>query len=273
MNRFLIPLTLCWWLLVDLPSAIAQTRGTDALYKLDRSVVQAKINEVTATDVFYTEPTSPTTTRKIRKADLWKIVFSDGSTDVFNSPATGQTSGAASQKPAVVRSESNRAYSNVSSTNESGDGPQSIIKYAPLTSFGYEKVLPNNRSIYAGLSLYSVNSFYTRVTAIGFKGEYRFYGLVKSSPKRAPEGFWVAPTALFWNVTVRDLDFFGDTDSESAFVVQLGAIAGYQWVFNRKISLEPAFGLSLTAVGSGTESALGAGIVPLLALRVGYVLK
>lgn len=147
---------------------------------------------------------------------------------------------------------------------------ESIIKYAPLTSFGYEKVLKNNRSFYAGASLYSVNAYFTRVTAIGLKAEYRFYGLIKSSPKQAPAGFWVAPTALVWNVSARDID---DGYTESEFVSQLGGIAGYQWIFNDKISFEPALGLSLTAVGSGAESILGAGIVPLFALRVGYILK
>ncbi|GAB4025626.1 OmpA family protein [Spirosoma koreense] len=141
---------------------------------------------------------------------------------------------------------------------------QSIIKYAPLTNFGYERVLANNHSIYAGLSLYSLGF---GVSAIGLKAEYRFYGLIKDSPKQAPEGFWVAPTVLFWHVS----DRFDVTDN--LFLTQIGGIAGYQWIFNRKISLEPALGLSLTAVGSGSDYALGAGFVPLFALRVGYVLK
>ncbi|GAB3504504.1 hypothetical protein GCM10027341_34900 [Spirosoma knui] len=251
--------------------ANAQTTQSDVLYRLDRTTLNVKVVEITSLDVFYRDSSTPSATQKIAKAQLWKVVFADGSSDVYNVPKSGLETG-----PSKTGTKTHPPISRPTiQPTESIDNPQSIIKYAPLTNFGYERVLANNRSIYAGISLYSVNAYVTRVTAIGLKGEYRFYGLIKSSPKQAPEGFWVAPTALLWNVTVKESGFFsyGDSYSESVFVSQLGGIAGYQWVFNRKISLEPALGLSVTAVGGGTDSILGAGVVPLLALRVGYVLK
>ncbi|MCX6214608.1 OmpA family protein [Spirosoma sp.] len=149
---------------------------------------------------------------------------------------------------------------------ESTGTVRSIIKYAPLSNFGYEHVLNNKHSLYGSISLYSLG---LGVTALGLKGEYRFYGLIKDSPKSAPEGFWVAPTVLYWQLSDRALDGYVDRLS----IVQLGGIAGYQWIFNKKISLEPALGLSLTAVGVDSDYSLGAGFLPLFALRVGYVLK
>lgn len=286
MNRYLLHLIILSGLFISTTPSIAQPAKLDVLYRLDQTTLNVKVSEITGTDVFYSDLATPKTTQKIAKAQLWKVVFSDGTSDVFNSPKIGSGT---TQRTAVSTSPSIRNQSPVTSAEPANrsvarttpvrsrpvgssddDSPQSIIKYAPLSSFGYEKVLANNRSIYAGLSLYSVNTYFTRVTAIGLKGEYRFYGLAKSSPKQAPEGFWVAPTVLLWNVSARDID---DGFSESAFVAQIGGITGYQWVFNKKISLEPALGLSLTAVGTGTESILGAGIVPLFAVRVGYVLN
>lgn len=146
---------------------------------------------------------------------------------------------------------------------------QSIIKYAPLSNFGYEHVLTDRRSLYGGISYYSFGGGDLGVSALGLKAEYRFYGLANNG-KEAPEGLWVAPTVLLWNV--RASDGFGD--SGSVFVGQLGGIAGYQWIFNQKISLEPALGLAFSAVGSGGgDSLLEAGVLPLFALRLGYVLK
>lgn len=151
----------------------------------------------------------------------------------------------------------------------------SIIKYAPLSGIGYERVLANNRAVYVGGSLYSVSTIGIRTTALGLKAEYRFYGLAKSSPKEAPDGLWLAPTVLFWNIRIRDYDFgfYDEVDNTVAF--QLGGIAGYQWRFGaeKRISFEPAAGLAFTAVGNDSESFIGSTVLPLFALRVGYVLK
>ncbi len=142
----------------------------------------------------------------------------------------------------------------------SGYAQRTIIKYAPLTSFGVERVLSDKKSIYGGVTIGSLGSF-------GIKGEYRFYGLIKSSPKVAPEGFWVAPTAAFGSIV------FDEFDRERIFVAQAGGIAGYQWVFNKKISFEPALGIGATLIG-GSSFLGGLGVVtPLFALRVGYVLN
>ena len=251
------------------------------LYKLDRSAVKTTVRKVTPIDVYYVELASPNKLRTISKSELWKIVYENGRSIVLNTPKREVLPSASvpMSESLTTRSESivtvaetpqpvaARQQTAPLSDRPSVEttGARSIIKYAPLSSFGYEHVLNNTHSLYAGISLYSLGF---GASAIGLKAEYRFYGLIKENSRPAPEGFWVAPTALLWRVSVSD--FY---ETESAFVAQIGGIAGYQWIFNRKISLEPALGLSLTAVGSGSDTSLGAGVVPLFAVRVGYVLR
>ncbi len=103
MKHLLPCLLLISWFLINTRLSLAQTPASDVLYKLDRSTVKSKISEITGTDVFYTELTTPNVPRKIRKADLWKVVFSDGTSDVFNEPKAGsQPTGLPAPKPAVA---------------------------------------------------------------------------------------------------------------------------------------------------------------------------
>ncbi|MBD2751845.1 porin family protein [Spirosoma validum] len=63
--------------------ALGQTTRSDVLHKLDRQTVNVKIDELTDTEVIYFEPTAPKAKKKIARSQVWKIVFSDGSTEVL----------------------------------------------------------------------------------------------------------------------------------------------------------------------------------------------
>lgn len=167
------------------------------------------------------------------------------------------------------------AFLAVSTLTASAQKGTSIIKYAPVSSFGYERTLTDTKSFYVGGSLYTASALGLRTTALGLKAEYRFYGLFKASSQTAPDGFYVAPTALLWNIRVRDYDYLFLDEAENTVAFQLGGISGYQWRFGaeKRISLETALGLAFTAVGTGSETLVGATVLPLFALRVGYVLK
>lgn len=148
-----------------------------------------------------------------------------------------------------------------------------IVKYSPSLNVGYEKVLQEKRSVYVGASLFSAAG----LSAVGVKGEYRFY---LSNSKQAPKGFFVAPTALLWYVNSRVLDdafnsLGAGEKSVSGAYVQVGGIAGHQWIIKNKFSIEPCFGLSVgTNLGGEPLGGIFSGMVlPLVALRVGYVLK
>lgn len=141
-----------------------------------------------------------------------------------------------------------------------------IIKYSPFVNFGYEHVLSEKRSIYGGLNLGTFDG------TIGFRGEYRFYGLIKKAEKKAPEGLWVAPVVAFTSAVINDYGY-----KERFFLAQAGGIAGYQWVFKNKITFEPGLGVAAAVIGGnqlfdGVLGGLGL-ITPIVALRVGYVIK
>lgn len=138
---------------------------------------------------------------------------------------------------------------------------KTIIKYAPLTNFGVERVISEKNSIYIGATIGSSGSF-------GGKAEYRFYGLLRKQEKSAPEGFWVAPQVAIGSVVFDD--FY---DKERALVATAGGLAGYQWIFKNKITLEPALGLGVMLIG-GNNLIGGLGfLAPLGGIRIGYAIN
>ena len=75
--------------------AFAQTPRTDMLHKIDRQTVEVKIDELTDTEIIYTEPGAPSVKKKIARSQVWKVVFGDGSTEMITPVATvGNTDGA-----------------------------------------------------------------------------------------------------------------------------------------------------------------------------------
>lgn len=141
-----------------------------------------------------------------------------------------------------------------------------IVKYAPFVNFGYEHVLSEKRSIYGGINLGTFDG------TIGAKVEYRFYGLIKKDEKKAPEGLWVAPIVSVTSAVINDYGF-----KERFLLAQAGGIAGYQWIFKNKITFEPGLGIAASVIGGNRlfdDVFGGLGFVtPILALRVGYVVK
>lgn len=72
------------------------------LYRLDRTTQNIRVKQVTSLDVVYSDLSTPRVVRKVRKAELWKVVYGNGTSDVFNEPkATKPTAGstASTAKP------------------------------------------------------------------------------------------------------------------------------------------------------------------------------
>ena len=84
------------WLLLTSGIALAQATRTDVLHKLDRTTVNVKIDELTDTDIVYIEPAVPKVKKTIARNKVWKVVFSDGSTEVIT-PVAGATAAATDQ--------------------------------------------------------------------------------------------------------------------------------------------------------------------------------
>ncbi|MEZ0540252.1 hypothetical protein [Fibrella arboris] len=56
----------------------------DMVYKLDKSTLAVKIDELTETGVVYREPANPTVKQTLPRAEVWKVVFSDGSVETIS---------------------------------------------------------------------------------------------------------------------------------------------------------------------------------------------
>lgn len=167
---------------------------------------------------------------------------------------------------------------------------QSIIKLNPLSlvqgtfSASFEKTLTERRSFLINADYHSERDFTDRYTGIGLNAEYRFYGIIPSLSKPAPEGFFAGPTAgirLIRYVDITDPEF-----NESYQVLQVGGVAGYQWLPKSKdgvqrfsvegsIGLLAGFSVGSDAAGFDEDFGLGSrfnsGIVPVLSISVGYV--
>ncbi|MCX6214605.1 hypothetical protein [Spirosoma sp.] len=91
----------CWLLLVS-SLTWAQTSKTDVLYKLDRSPINVKIDELTDTDIVYMEPSAPQLKKTIARTQVWKIVFSDGSTEIITPPAGQVPTGTTTPQPTAT---------------------------------------------------------------------------------------------------------------------------------------------------------------------------
>lgn len=74
--------------LVTLSSIIAANaqENFERIYRLDRSELRVKINEVTNKGVTYFELGAPDILKSIRLSAVWKIVYSDGREEAFNEP-------------------------------------------------------------------------------------------------------------------------------------------------------------------------------------------
>lgn len=71
-----------WFLLVSSLS-MAQSSSMDVIHKIDRSTVNAKIDELGDTEIIYFETSAPKTKKTISRSQVWKVVFSDGSTEII----------------------------------------------------------------------------------------------------------------------------------------------------------------------------------------------
>lgn len=79
---------------------------------------------------------------------------------------------------------------------------------------------------------------------------------------------WVAPIISVTSAVINDYGF-----KERFLLAQAEGIAGYQWIFKNKITFEPGLGIAASVI-EGNQVFDGLGFVtPILALRVGYVIK
>lgn len=169
----------------------------------------------------------------------------------------------------------------------------SIVKLHPVPlanrtfSIGFEQKVKASSAIQANVDYATESSFGFTSTWFGIGAEYRIYDLVpalKIPGTSAPTGFFVAPTI--------GMRFFKDVDKDDpdpAFdekysFLNLGALAGYQYLPKFKtgktpLALEASFGLLAGLMTNGEKEdyedyqlwpRFEVGIVPTFNISVGF---
>jgi hypothetical protein len=119
-------------------------------------------------------------------------------------------------------------------------------------NMSYEHAFNSSSSFQIGVYYTGASVDETKFSGFGITPEYRFY---LSESNEAPNGFYVAPFARYQRFDLTD----DSTDSKGSLsAIGGGIIAGRQWIFKEKFSLDlflgPAFYSGSTEVTSGTDT-------------------
>ncbi len=94
----------CLFLTISTLAATAQVRKPDMLYKKDKSIIEAVIVEVSDTEIEYRRFSAPDgAVYKIKKADVSKIVYTNGETEELITTATNPDKKTAAPKKEVAQ--------------------------------------------------------------------------------------------------------------------------------------------------------------------------
>jgi hypothetical protein len=122
------------------------------------------------------------------------------------------------------------------------DGPQNVIKANILSpilksgSFFYERALNEKSSFQLGVGFTAYKEDESGVKISGFfiTPEYRMY---LSANKTAPAGFYAAPFLRYQNLKIED-----EFDKATLTTFGGGVVAGHQWIFRERFSLDMFLG-------------------------------
>ena len=106
---------------------LAQTLRPAVLHKLDRSSVPVKINSVNPTNIVYAEASAPTVKKVIARNQVWKIVYSNGTTQVITPLTSGKP------KPKTMAQSAPAVVTDLKTTNAA---PQTDDMPAPTLATG-----------------------------------------------------------------------------------------------------------------------------------------
>ena len=105
----------------------------------------------------------------------------------------------------------------------------------------YERKVADDASLQVGIGLLDNNSIFsdTQIKGVSITPEYRFY---LSESHESLDGFYVAPFLRYQNYTATDDDIINGELKLTRY--GLGVIAGYQWIFKERVSLDVFGGTS-----------------------------
>lgn len=141
-----------------------------------------------------------------------------------------------------------------------------VVKINPISlafgniNLGYQRALAPAHAIQVSAN-YWYKIFGTEVSGFGMRAGYQFF--LTSSTKEAPEGFYIGPQLSFNTLTESETDV-----SVTAFGI--GALLGYQWVWNSGLCLDLGIGpVYQFASESETETSYQ-GFLPNITIALGW---
>ncbi len=159
----------------------------------------------------------------------------------------------------------------VSFAQESETTKKNVIKVNPLNlifggiNISYERVLFPSGALQVGLTFSSaevtVNTTSERITGIGGSVGYRWYF---GGSKDAPEGWYAMPRFQFSSLS--------DGSGNGINTTSIGAVAGYQWIWDGGFALDVFLGAQNTSFSTkGDVSGVSInGILPVIGVALGY---
>ena len=149
---------------------------------------------------------------------------------------------------------------------QDGENYPNVIKVNPIgLAFGninmsYQRALAKSHALQIGAN-YWYKIFGTTVSGIGVRGGYQFF--LTGRTKTAPEGFYIGPQVSYNSMTEKETDI-----SVSAFGV--GAMLGYQWIWNSGLSLDLGIGPIYQFASDSETSTSYEGFLPNVTIALGY---
>ena len=141
-----------------------------------------------------------------------------------------------------------------------------VVKVNPIglafgnINLGYQRALGTAHAVQISAN-YWYKIFGTDVSGFGIRGGYQFF--LTSRTKSAPEGFYIGPQISFNSLKETNTDV-----SVTAFGI--GALIGYQWVWNSGLCLDLGIGpVYQFASESGTETSYQ-GFLPNVTIALGW---
>lgn len=141
-----------------------------------------------------------------------------------------------------------------------------VIKVNPIglafgnINLGYQRALAPAHAFQISAN-YWYKIFGTTVSGFGMRGGYQFF--LTSRTKEAPEGFYIGPQISFNSLKETETDV-----SVTAFGI--GALLGYQWVWNSGLCLDLGIGPVYQFASESETTTSYQGFLPNVTIALGW---
>jgi hypothetical protein len=155
---------------------------------------------------------------------------------------------------------------------QDGENLPNVIKVNPIgLAFGninmsYQRALGSAHAFQIGAN-YWYKILGTEVTGFGVRAAYQFF--LTSRAKSAPEGFYIGPQVSYNSLTERYTEEI-DEDPSSVSAFGVGAMLGYQWVWDSGLCLDLGIGPMYQFASESETGTSYEGFLPNVTIALGF---